>query len=669
MINKSVSNHNQELEQITVTNNNNYDARETHEESNQIEQFIIKRTELADIAFFQEEQNNPTSNGNTIKAFNNFFDDFDLETYYESSIFSITVIDSRTNNYAGIFMFNDTPFGSLRRENYPNIGGIWENWFEKHFEDQKIDGKNSYWLYYFTLHENYAYDEETLHKIFQKVLLSLYTTRAELQAVLFTFKHEVNKDVVDFTADKLNKISNENVNNNNNNTEENFNNKRQDTENSQLSGKSHLESDNSKQQNKNSSASGNYHFLPLHTIKTLTNYLFAYVPEIQSNDENNSTSSSNNLVVYLNRRISVFPIIEIRIGTQEDHDDLERIYKDQTPPEIVSVCEDFFIAKMIADQNENNKVLVGQVNEKAVGVLAVSTDINIQLFIKSFELEAYDNLLKQDYMKAVSLKRKELAALNENAVKQENLELLKRYKQEIMSCEKISQRIFLQDYIVRNAQFIDSIDDIEKKVEKEKLDSVFAHGFISNVLEDFSLKFPNVEQFEGKIKMDEGSCLLTDSFKFFIETLEFFGLPKNYMQMEGHWTDWLKKEAEKREKKEQFRKKLAQDNKNNKRVNRASKKDNEEAQKPSHFDFSPLTNAMRLFKDGNLQIRSIIRRIVNQNKNVISNFFVNEEGDPSENKCFDIMSLSKKKNVNFINLKLKFFLYSSFDYFVFCSCL
>ena len=193
-MNKSMSNHNQELDQITVSNNNNnYDARDTNDEANQIEQFIIKRTEVADIMFFQEENNNATSNGLTIKAFNSFFGEYDIETYYESSIFSITVIDSRTNNYVGIFMFNDTPFGSLRRENYPNIGGIWENWFEKNFEDQKLDGKNSYWLFYFTLNENYAYDEETLHKIYQKVLLSLYTTRAELQAVLFTYSKEINK--------------------------------------------------------------------------------------------------------------------------------------------------------------------------------------------------------------------------------------------------------------------------------------------------------------------------------------------------------------------------------------------------------------------------------------------------------------------------------------------
>lgn len=633
---------NQELDQITVRQNNNYEGRETNEDNNQQEQFIIKRTELADVIHFQEEQNNPTSAGYTIKAFSNFFGDYDLETYYESSIFSITVIDSSTNNYVGIFMFNDTPFGNLRRENYPNIGGIWENWFDKNFEDQKLDGKNSYWLYYYTLAEAYSYDEEILHKIYQKILLSLYTTRSELQAVMITFTKDINKDIMDFNPEVLRDLSvNNNPNKEEGNTDSNTEKEKdkekanetnqENSDNSQMN-KSNLEKEKKK---KNSNTEGaQYKSLAFHTLKIFLNYLFNSVPELDE-DEN-----ENNLMVYLNRRISVFPIIEIRIGTQEDHDDLERIYKDQTPSEVVSVCEDFFIAKMIADQNENNKVLVGQVNEKAVGVLAVSTDLNIQLFINSFELEPYDNLLKQDYMKAVSLKRKQLATAKESASKADLMDLMKKYKQEIMSCEKISQRIYLQNFIFANASFIDSADDLEKKLPKEQLDANFAHEFINNMIEDFHLRYPNLDPFEGKIKIDDGSCFLIDAFKFFIETLEFFGLPKNYMQMEGHWTDWLKKEAEKREKKEQFRKKLVQEGKN-KKTSRVNKKDNEEAQKPLHFDFSPLTNAMRLFKDASLQVRSTLRKIVKQNKNLIANFFVNEDGDPSEEKCFDIMSLSK----------------------------
>jgi hypothetical protein len=35
--------------------------------------------------------------------------------------------------------------------------------------------------------------------------------------------------------------------------------------------------------------------------------------------------------------------------------------------------------------------------------------------------------------------------------------------------------------------------------------------------------------------------ILMNSWEFLIETLELFGLPKNYMKKEGHWKDWAKK--------------------------------------------------------------------------------------------------------------------------------
>lgn len=69
----------------------------------------------------------------------------------------------------------------------------------------------------------------------------------------------------------------------------------------------------------------------------------------------------------------------------------------------------FFIAKLIANQDEDNKVLVGQVNDKAIGMLSISTDINVNFLIKNFELETYDNLLKPDYMEAVNYKRQLIA--------------------------------------------------------------------------------------------------------------------------------------------------------------------------------------------------------------------------------------------------------------------
>ena len=112
------------------------------------------------------------------------------------------------------------------------------------------------------------------------------------------------------------------------------------------------------------------------------------------------------------------------------------------------------------------------------------------------------------------------------------------------------------------------------------------------------------------------------------------------MEKKGHWLDWLEKEAKKREQKEQFRKKLGPTSKNFHR--KRDRKENEEPIKPSYFDFSPLGKAMRLLKDANITVRSWLRRVVKENKNLIASFFVDENGEPSDKKCFDIMLLPKK---------------------------
>ena len=138
--------------------------------------------------------------------------------------------------------------------------------------------------------------------------------------------------------------------------------------------------------------------------------------------------------------------------------------------------------------------------------------------------------------------------------------------------------------------------------------------------------------------MENLVILLATEFDFFIETLEFFGLPHGYMERKGHWLDWLEKEAKKREQKEQFRKKLGPTSKSHKRKD---KKDNEEPQKPDYFDFSPLGKAMRLLKDANITLRSWLRRTVKENKNIVASFFVDDNGEPSDQKCFDIMLLHK----------------------------
>ena len=323
--------------------------------------FIIKRTEPSDIFYFINPLNKESKEEKLTLSYNTFFNIKDIEVAYEISTFSITVIDqSDKNQIVGIFIFNDTPFALLKLEEpdpaLPENPGLWEDWFKTNFQEEKINAKQCLWLIYFVLDKKYIEDNSLLEKIFLKVHLSLYTTLNSYDSVLFLLSKTQNQEIENYIKPNEEEKENEG-----------------DTDLRIING-------------------------AIGTIQSMVNYIYDVIKERPSDKE-------NNFVSYINRRVVVFPIIEIRMGNEYDYDDLENIFKDQTPPETTNQFEDFFIAKLIANQDDDNKVLVGQVNDKAIGMLSISTDINVNFLIKNFELETYDNLLKPDFMEAVNYKR------------------------------------------------------------------------------------------------------------------------------------------------------------------------------------------------------------------------------------------------------------------------
>ena len=586
--------------QSNNSENRNQNDDEASKDDDGSSRFIIKRTEPSDIFYFTNPLYKESKEEKLTLGYNTFFNIKDIEVAYEISTFSITVIDQNDNNQiVGIFIFNDTPFALLKLDEpdsaLPENPGLWEEWFHTNFTEEKINPKQCLWLIYFVLDKKYIEDNKSLEKIFLKVHLSLYTTLSSYDSVLFLLSKAQNQEIEDYIKPN--------------------------------------EEDKAEEAN-DPEADVKISYSAIGTIQSMVNYIYDKIKERPSDKDNNYVS-------YINRRVVVFPIIEIRMGNEYDHDDLENIFKDQTPPETTNQFEDFFIAKLIANQDDDNKVLVGQVNDKAIGMLSISTDINVNFLIKNFELETYDNLLKPDYMEAVNYKRQLIAEEKNKRIESERKRIQHEYEQEITKCEKISQRILLQKYIIGKADLILAIDEIEKTVtSKEELNEKMARDLINGILNDYKIIYPELEKFEGKIKITKGECLLSTEFDFFIETLEFFGLPHGYMERKGHWLDWLEKEAKKREQKEQFRKKLGPTSKATHR--KRDRKENEEPIKPSYFDFSPLGKAMRLLKDANITVRCWLRRVVRENKNLIASFFVDENGEPSDKKCFDIMLLPKK---------------------------
>jgi len=60
---------------------------------------------------------------------------------------------------------------------------------------------------------------------------------------------------------------------------------------------------------------------------------------------------------FFSPRLNVLPFIEVRRAKQEDHDDLADVFNSQSET-ITEAYGEYFIAELIAAQNENNKALV-----------------------------------------------------------------------------------------------------------------------------------------------------------------------------------------------------------------------------------------------------------------------------------------------------------------------
>jgi hypothetical protein len=96
--------------------------------------------------------------------------------------------------------------------------------------------------------------------------------------------------------------------------------------------------------------------------------------------------------VFVARRSDYLPRLQVRQARIEDNDDLLPILRSSNPA-LVNAKEEFFLADLITAQDDRNKIYVGVVNEKPVGMLAVSREINASLLNRVFDLEPYSGLV------------------------------------------------------------------------------------------------------------------------------------------------------------------------------------------------------------------------------------------------------------------------------------
>lgn len=350
--------------------------------------------------------------------------------------------------------------------------------------------------------------------------------------------------------------------------------------------------------------------------------------------------------VFFSSRLLVLPFVEVRVAKQEDHDDLAAVFNSQSET-VTEIYGDYFLAELIAAQDHENKALVAQVKDKAIGLLGLTSDLDVKFLHECFDLEQHDNLFKPEFMDAVNKRREHLRSEQQKQEEKRREQELRMLKEETMKCNIIAQRISFQEFLMTKAEEIkETIEKMKsneeeiKKLKRSDVEDLFDEWFA-----EFEVPQPSEYFFNNPTDDSELCTNIQTKNEFALSCLEIFGLPPRYMEGNGHFPDWGKEKDQKagtnllrgmQKKKQNKNKNLKKKFKNLKKAD-----DKEEKVKPTHFDLDPFLKAFQDFVALNSDVRSQIRIEMKKESDVIDSIFVDQYGEKSFKQCVDIMSLEK----------------------------
>ena len=228
------------------------------------------------------------------------------------------------------------------------------------------------------------------------------------------------------------------------------------------------------------------------------------------------------------------------------------------------------------------------------------------------------------------------------------IEFLKQMKQETMRCNVISQRIALQEFLADRQEDITAELEAWASADAEKLNQLTretVEQLFDTWLAEFNLVQPSQFFKDHPTNDSELVCSIQTEKEFLLTTLEFFGLPKNYMSGNGHFPDWGKEKKE--DKAAAARKKKQQQKtggKTSKKLEQLKAKrglnKTEENKKPTHFDISVFTKCYKRFVACTGEVRSATRKRLLKDMNRTMKVFLDPFKEISFKKVVDVHELA-----------------------------
>mmetsp|Transcript_28030 Transcript_28030/g.71900 ORF Transcript_28030/g.71900 Transcript_28030/m.71900 type:complete len:1184 (+) Transcript_28030:552-4103(+) len=102
------------------------------------------------------------------------------------------------------------------------------------------------------------------------------------------------------------------------------------------------------------------------------------------------------------------PTLLIREARVEDHDDLVPVFNSQSEV-LTERFGEFFIAELIETQNASNRALVAEVDGHAIGLMSISSEIDLGLLQQCFDLRPFNLLMRVDEEAATGTSNEPLA--------------------------------------------------------------------------------------------------------------------------------------------------------------------------------------------------------------------------------------------------------------------
>ena len=113
-------------------------------------------------------------------------------------------------------------------------------------------------------------------------------------------------------------------------------------------------------------------------------------------------------------------------------------------------------------------------------------------------------------------------------------------KQETLRCNKIAQRIVMQEYMIDKSEEI--LKDIEEYTADEEKIKLLTKDVVVSMMDTWLSEFHLVQpsQFfkDHPTNDSELICSIQDEKSFLLSTLQYFGLPEGYMNGGGHHLNW-----------------------------------------------------------------------------------------------------------------------------------